>query len=59
MLCITSVDQYVVLAYELYTYIYETSDNIHYNTFELDSTGLYEPSLSPPVYRSCSRKGVP
>ena len=29
MLCTTSVDRYVVLAYELYTYIYETSDNIH------------------------------
>ena len=29
MLCITSVPRYVGLAYELYTYIYETSDNIH------------------------------
>ena len=36
MLCTTSIDRYVVLAYELYTYIYETSDNIHYNTIELD-----------------------
>ena len=36
MLCTTSVDRYVVLAYELYTYIYETSDNILYNTIELD-----------------------
>ena len=29
MLCIISVPRYVGLAYELYTYIYETSDNIH------------------------------